>query len=73
MFFQELPGLSKFKFYPTNSLPLLSHIPVEELRDCGIAELRDLSTGDHPVLKLCKGLEITQSRNYAIAHFAFDK
>ena len=29
MFFQELPGLSKFKFYPTNSLPLLSHIPVE--------------------------------------------
>lgn len=43
MFFQELPGLSKFKFYPTNSLPLLSHIPVEELRNCAIAELRNLT------------------------------
>ena len=38
MFFKELPGFFTFEFYPTNSLPLLSHIPVEEL---GIAELRD--------------------------------
>jgi hypothetical protein len=42
MFFKELPGFCIFEFYPTNSLPLLSHIPVEELgiaklRDCGIA------------------------------------
>ena len=29
MFFQELPGPYKFELYPTNSLPLLSHIPVE--------------------------------------------
>jgi len=29
MFFQELPGVFKFELYPTNSLPLLSHIPVE--------------------------------------------
>jgi hypothetical protein len=29
MFFQELPGFFKSEFYPTNSLPLLSHIPVE--------------------------------------------
>ena len=43
MFFKELPGFFIFEFYPTNSLPLLSHIPVElgiaKLRDCGIAEL----------------------------------
>jgi len=47
MFFQELPGFSKFKFYSTNSLALLSHIPVErriaELRDCGIARFVDWS------------------------------
>ena len=29
MFFQELPGFYKSKFYSTNSLLLLSHIPVE--------------------------------------------
>ena len=29
MFFQELPGVSIFELYPSNSLPLLSHIPVE--------------------------------------------
>jgi len=32
MFFQELAGLSKFDFYFPNSLPLLSHIPVERSR-----------------------------------------
>ena len=32
MFFQELSGLYKFELYPTNSLLLLSHIPVERRR-----------------------------------------
>ena len=48
MFFKELPGFFTFEFYPTNSLPLLSHIPVEEL---GIAELRDLSARYDPAMK----------------------
>jgi hypothetical protein len=29
MFFQELPGFFNSEFYPANSLPLLSHTPVE--------------------------------------------
>ncbi len=37
MFFQELPGVSSFKLYPSNSLLLLSHIPVERSRS--IAQL----------------------------------
>ena len=39
MFFQELPGFSIVEFYPTNSLPLLSHIPVETNRTIANAEV----------------------------------
>ena len=71
MFFQELPGLSKFKFYSTNSLPLLSHTPVERrIANCAIAELRDLSTGDHRSEDVSRGLEISQLRNSAIRNLS---
>jgi len=42
MFFQELPGFSKFELYPTNSLPRLSHIPVERRNEFLNAEIRVL-------------------------------
>jgi hypothetical protein len=67
MFFQELPGLSKFKFYPINSLPLLSHIPVEELRNCAIARLRDFADSILPSIKE------REWRFYGISQFAISQ